>query len=133
MPTLRLRDSLSERSITSRCLPAMAPRVLAMRGEVRSRPAGQSLQQLFRSQPVIRLEHSITPPWKTRTRPYSTSNKTFSILICGQLARRWRKPPSCGKLHQRLAPPSFAVLPTSVPQRFSSLNTIAKSAPFPVR
>src|SRR6266481_6166292 len=56
MPTLRLRDSLSERSITSRCLPAMAPRVLAMRGEVRSRPAGQSLQQLFRSQPVIRLK-----------------------------------------------------------------------------
>src|SRR5260370_14407293 len=25
------------------------------------------------------------------TRVYSTSNKTFSILVCGQLARRWRK------------------------------------------
>ena len=41
----------------------------------------------------IRLAHSKTPPLKTRTRPNSTRNeKTYSILICGQLARRWRKP-----------------------------------------
>src|SRR6266851_1238618 len=26
-----------------------------------------------------------------RTRLYSTSNKTFSILVCGQLTRRWGK------------------------------------------
>jgi hypothetical protein len=92
MPTLRLRDSLSERSITSRCLPAMAPRVLAMRGEVRSRPAGQSLQQLFRSQPFIRLEHSITPPKKGRSL-VPLQNKTYSIRVCSQLARRWINPP----------------------------------------
>jgi len=60
-------------------------------------------------------------------------NTTYSILICGQLARQWGKPPTCGKLHQQLAPPSFALLPASVPQRFSSWNTIAKSAPFPAR
>jgi hypothetical protein len=60
-------------------------------------------------------------------------NKTYSILICGQLARRWKKPPACGKPHQRLAPPSFALVPALVPQMVSSWNTIAKSAPFPVR
>src|ERR1700724_2603211 len=59
MPTLRLRDSLSERSITSRCLPAMAPRVLAMRGEVRSRgrdPPDNHFNSLFRSQPFTQLK-----------------------------------------------------------------------------
>src|SRR6266403_791678 len=51
VPTLRLQDSLSERYITSRCLPAMAPKVLVMGDEVRSRDflGRQSLQQLSRS------------------------------------------------------------------------------------
>ena len=41
----------------SRYLPATARRVLAMGGEVRSRSsAGQSLQQLFRSQPFTQLK-----------------------------------------------------------------------------
>ena len=62
-------------------------------------------------------------------------NTTYSILICGQLARQWgeKKPPACGKLHQPLARSSFALLPVSVPQMISSWNTIAKSAPFPAR
>jgi hypothetical protein len=43
--------------MTSRYLPATARRVLAMGGEVRSRSsAGQSLQQLFRSQPFTQLK-----------------------------------------------------------------------------
>src|SRR5260370_2997484 len=40
---------------------------------------------------------------------------------------------SCLKLHQRVAPSSFALLHTSVPQEFSSLSTNRKSAPFPAR
>ena len=36
VPTLRLRDSLSECYITGRCLPAMTPRVLVMGDEVRT-------------------------------------------------------------------------------------------------
>jgi hypothetical protein len=42
-------------------------------------------------------------------------------------------PRTCGKLHQRLAPSSFALLPSSVPQEVSSLSTNGKSAPFPAR
>jgi hypothetical protein len=66
MPTLRLRDSLSERSITSRCLPAMAPRVLAMSGEVRSRPAGQSLQQLVQVTALHPAQALRTPLYRRR-------------------------------------------------------------------
>src|SRR5882762_2481454 len=36
VPTVRLRDSLSECYITGRCLPAMTPRVLVMGDEVRT-------------------------------------------------------------------------------------------------
>jgi hypothetical protein len=41
------------------------------------------------------------------------------------------KEPVEGKLHQRFAPPSFALLPSSVPQLFSHSSTNGKSAPFP--
>jgi hypothetical protein len=37
VPTLRLQDSLSERFLTSRYLPAMARRVLVMEDEVQSK------------------------------------------------------------------------------------------------
>jgi hypothetical protein len=37
VPTLRLQDSLSERFLTGCYLPAMAPRVLVIEDEVRSK------------------------------------------------------------------------------------------------
>src|SRR5260370_35405600 len=40
---------------------------------------------------------------------------------------------SCLKLHQRVAPSSFALLHTSVPKELSSLSPHRKSAPFPAR
>jgi hypothetical protein len=49
VPTLRLQDSLSERFLTSRYLPAMVRRVLAMEDEVHRKSISfdeQSLQQL---------------------------------------------------------------------------------------
>src|SRR5258708_39778792 len=43
----------------------------------------------------MRLEHSITPPKKTRGRSLiPLQNKTYSIRVCGQLARRWINPPA---------------------------------------
>jgi hypothetical protein len=48
------------------------------------------------------------------------SNKACSILACCRFARRWRIHQLCGKPHQRLMPLSFALLPSSVPQEFSS-------------
>jgi len=40
---------------------------------------------------------------------------------------------ACVKLHQQLAPSSFALLQALVLQTFSSLSTTEKWAPFPAR
>jgi len=61
------------------------------------------------------------------------TKQTYSILTCSRFARRWKIHRSCVKLHQRVAPSSFALLHASVPQEFSSLSTNRKSAPFPAR
>jgi hypothetical protein len=46
--------------------------------------------------------------------------QTYSILTCCRFARQRKFPQPCVKLHQRLAPSSFALLHASVPQTFSS-------------
>src|ERR1700687_169898 len=60
-------------------------------------------------------------------------NKTCSILACCRFGRRGRIHQACVKPHQRLAPSSFALLHSSVPQAVSSWSTNGKSAPFLAR
>src|SRR5713226_1135820 len=50
--------------------------------------------------------------------PWCKTNQTYSILTCCRFARRWKIHRSCVKLHQRVAPSSFALLHASVPQEF---------------
>jgi len=60
VPTLRLRDSLSERTLTSCYLPAIARRVPAMGGEIRSRET--SLDEYhFNSFQFAALPSSLAP------------------------------------------------------------------------
>src|SRR5882672_732935 len=83
--------------------------------------------------PFIRLEHPKNAPMKNEDAARFKTNQTYSILTCCRFARRWKIHRSCVKLHQRVAPSSFALLHASVPQEFLELSTNRKSAPFPAR